>query len=106
MRNQILLMLILYCTFLCTFKGSGGRDRDKGKDRQKLKKCIVFTMKINLSLLTGPQRPDHVAGDEQVRRGGLPELQRRDHRPAGRHAGEGRQDHPWQLQRELGQVLL
>jgi hypothetical protein len=59
-----------------------------------------------LSLFTGPQRPDHVAGDEQVRRGGLPELQRRDHRPAGRHAGEGRQDHTGQLQRELGQVLI
>ena len=84
--------------------------RDHKKKKKKIFQTVIillkniYTIYILFFFILGAQRPDHVTGAEQVRRGGLAELQRRDHGPAGRHAGEGRQDHPWQLQRELGQV--
>ena len=56
------------------------------------------------SRVVGPQRPDPGAGDKQVRRGRLPELQRRDHQPARRYDRERRQDHPRQLQPNVGKV--
>ena len=47
--------------------------------------------------ILGAQRPNNEVGEEQVRRGGLTQLQRRADQPAGHTHREGCQDHPGKL---------